>query len=123
MILPEHWYIYLVIGLFSGILSGTFGVGAGILIVPALVHLSFPQKEAQGIALAVMVPMALVGALRYKLNPDVHMSAGVILCLMATAVVGAYLGASLAASLSQVVLRKLFAIFVLIVGARMLFMK
>jgi uncharacterized membrane protein YfcA len=64
----EFLWKYIVLGLVSGVFSSTFGVGSGILMIPALVMMfEFTQKSAQGICLAVMAPMALVGAIRYKL--------------------------------------------------------
>jgi len=66
-------YWLLLIGLLGGTLSGALGVGSGILIIPALVlGLGIEQKVAQGICLAVMVPMALMGAYRYYVNPDIN---------------------------------------------------
>jgi uncharacterized membrane protein YfcA len=58
------------LGLFAGVASSLLGIGAGVVLVPVLsltwdkMHDS-PQKLAQGTALALMVPMALAGALRY----------------------------------------------------------
>ena len=118
--MPEHWILYLVIGLASGLLSGTLGLGAGVIMIPALVALAIPQKEAQGIALSVMVPMALMGAVRYKLNPDIEVNMAIVGLLALTAIVGAFAGAGLAAHLSNMVLRKIFAIFLILVGLRML---
>jgi len=88
------------LGICAGILSGTLGVGSGAIVVPALVLLfSFHQKTAQGTALAVMVPMALVGAIRYKLSPDLQMDISSAALIALGAVAGALLGTELAADL------------------------
>ena len=92
-------------------------------MIPALVALAIPQKEAQGIALAVMVPMALMGAVRYKLNPDIEINMAIVGLLALTAVIGAFAGAGFAAYLSNTVLRKAFALFLVLVGCKMLLVR
>lgn len=110
------------LGICAGILSGTLGVGSGAIVVPALVLLfSFHEKTAQGTALAVMVPMALVGAIRYKLSPDLQMDISSAALIALGAVAGALLGAELAARLPAGALRKIFAIFLMLIAARMFF--
>jgi len=119
--LVHLWWGLVVLGICAGVLSGTLGLGSGILIIPALVLLfHFPQKSAQGTCLAVMVPMALVGALRYKLNPDVEVDMVSVGWLAAGAVAGALLGTELAKRLPSVVLRRSFAVFMVIVALKML---
>ena len=111
----------LLLGLAAGILSAMLGVGSGILLVPAMVIIfGLSQKSAQGTALAVMVPMALVGALRYKANPHIEVNFSHVGLLALGAVVGALIGSALAAHLSNAVLRRIFAIFLLVVAVRML---
>jgi uncharacterized protein len=117
----ESWYLYVVVGVACGIFSAAFGVGAGIVLIPVLVlAFSFPQKSAQGVCLAAMVPMALVGAIRYKLNPDIEVNMLVVGLLSAGAVVGALIGSSIAAWASGPVLRKLFAVIMIVAAIRML---
>jgi hypothetical protein len=112
---------FILLGICAGILSGALGVGSGILFIPMLVWLfAFPQKSAQGAALAVMVPMALVGALGYWMNKDIPMDLLPILLLALGAVPGAILGAELAGRIPADRLRQIFAIFIIIVGIRML---
>ncbi len=115
-------WIYVSLGLLAGILSGTLGVGSGVLLVPALVLLcQLPQKAAQGTALAVMVPMAVVGAIRYKLNPELNMDYQVIAVLAIGAVVGSLIGTEIAFRLPAHIVRKVFAVFILAVAIKMLF--
>ena len=56
--------IYIVIGLAAGVLAGLFGIGGGILIVPALAQFAkMPFKEATGTSLgALLLPVGLLGA-------------------------------------------------------------
>jgi len=118
--LPGEWWLLVVLGLFAGVVSGTLGVGSGIIVIPALVLLSgFEQKSAQGTALAVMVPMALVGAIRYWRNPQVELNGMVILLLVLGAVVGTLAGTELAGRLPAGTLRKLFAVLLMITAIRM----
>ena len=114
----------LLLGLAAGILSAMLGVGSGILLVPALtLAFGLTQKSAQGTALAVMVPMALVGAMRYIANPDIEVNLMRVCLLAAGAVAGAFLGSVLASHLPNAVLRRIFAIFLLVVAVRMLLPK
>ena len=119
--LSNPWWIFVFIGICAGILSGLLGLGSGIILVPALVLLcSFEQKSAQGMALAVMVPMALVGALRYWKNPEIEMNAAVIGLIILGALAGALAGTELVDRLPGHILRKIFAVVLIIVAVKML---
>ena len=118
--LSGYWWLFILLGVCAGLVSGTLGLGAGAVFVPALVLLwGFGQKSAQGTALAVMVPMTLLGALRYWKNPEVDMSLTIILLIVLGALVGVLAGAELASRLPNQVLRKVFSIFLVIVAVRM----
>lgn len=118
--LSNPWWIFVVLGVFAGVLSGALGLGSGIILVPSLVLLcGLGQKSAQGMALAVMVPMTLLGALRYWQNPEIEMSTKVIVLVICGAVLGVLVGAELAGRLPSHVLRKVFAIFLIVVAVRM----
>ena len=83
---------------------------------------AIPQKSAQGMALVVMVPMALLGAYRYWHNPVIDIDLKVVAILAAAAVPGVLLGTELAARLPAFWLRKAFAVFMVVVAVRMLLM-
>ena len=118
----ENWWLYIVIGLCCGVFGASFGVGSGIILVPVLAILfSFPQKSAQGMSLAVMVPLAFMGACRYYQNPDIEIRLGVVLFLSIGAVIGAVIGAKIAGFLPPQLLRKLFALFLVMVAVKMFF--
>jgi uncharacterized membrane protein YfcA len=123
MSVTENWWMLLVIGVLSGVLSGTFGVGAGIIMIPALVFLAVPQKDAQAVALAVMVPMALLGAWRYHRNPEIHLNLGMAAWIALGSVAGVLLGTHFAGVLTGTVLRRLFALVMVGVAVRMWFTK
>lgn len=118
--LSQPWWFFIVLGICAGILSGTLGLGSGTILVPVLGLLcGYGQKSAQGMALAVMVPMALVGALRYWRNPDIDMNVYVIVLVVCGALMGALVGTELAARLPGHVLRKAFAVFLVAVAVKM----
>jgi uncharacterized membrane protein YfcA len=71
-------------------------------------------------ALAVMVPMVLVGALRYWKNPEIEMNTAVIGLIILGALAGALLGTELAARMPGHILRKIFAVVLIIVAVKML---
>ncbi len=120
-LLPEFSWSLIMLGVAAGLLSAMLGVGSGILLVPALVLIiGLPQKSAQGTALAVMVPMALVGASRYVANPNIDISFMRVALLSVGAIAGALIGAVIAARVPGIVLRRIFAAFLLIVSVRMM---
>ncbi|MHC4571970.1 MAG: TSUP family transporter [Planctomycetota bacterium] len=118
--MSNSWWVFVTLGICAGVLSGALGLGSGIVLVPTLVLLcGFEQKSAQGMALAVMVPMALVGALRYWQNPKIEMNAVVIGLIIIGALAGALVGAALAGRLSSSVLQRVLAIVLVVVAVRM----
>lgn len=111
-----------IIGLLSGITSGLFGVGGGIIMVPAMVFLMhLPIKEAIGTSLLVIIPTALVGTFKHHLLGQVDWR--VALTLAPLAIVGSYFGAWLTGSIPAEILRRLFGAFLLVVSLRLLLMK
>jgi uncharacterized protein len=56
--------LFIAIGLAAGVLSGVFGIGGGVVIVPALIYLAgFTQHKATGTSLAVLLPPIGIGAM------------------------------------------------------------
>jgi hypothetical protein len=122
--LLTSWWAIIALGVVAGTICGLLGVGSGIIMVPALVlALGFTQKSAQGMALAVMVPMAMVGAFRYWRNPDITMDPKIVLLIIAGALAGVLIGTELAARLPGHMLRKIFAAFLVLAASRMFFAK
>ena len=108
-----------VIGLAGGILSGLFGIGGGLVIVPGLILLAgFPVAKAAGTSLAaLLLPVGLLGALEYYRAGQVDVRAAAIIAV--GLLVGAYFGARIGTSLDPVVAQRAFGIFLLVVGARL----
>ncbi len=119
----ENWYLYIIAGIATGIMSALFGVGGGILMVPILtLAFGFGQKSAQGISLFVMLPTAPAGAIRYKLNPDVPVNLSVAGWMAIGGIAGAILGSKIVFMLPEVILKRMFAVFIILTGIH-IFMK
>jgi uncharacterized membrane protein YfcA len=112
-------FVFLAIGLGAGLLSGLFGVGGGVLIVPALVFLlGYSSHMAVGTSLgALLLPVGVLGALAYYRTGNLQLQASLLIAL--GLFIGAHFGARLALTLSAVQLSRAFAIFLVLVAARM----
>ena len=113
--------ILLLIGIFSGTLSGLVGVGGGIIIVPCLVFfLAFPQKMAQGTSLGILLlPAGILGVLQYYKQGQVDFK--VVGIVTIGFIVGNFVGSKLALSLSDTILKKVFAILLIVIAIKILF--
>ena len=109
-----------VVGLAAGFLSGLFGVGGGVLMVPALVLvLGMGQRLAHGTSLAAIVPIALAGVLGYALAGEVDWVASLFL-VVGAAGVGAFVGTYLLHLLPTRLLALVFAAVLVATAVRML---
>jgi hypothetical protein len=115
--------LLILVGLAAGALSGILGIGGGLLIVPALVFLfGVTQKQAQGTSLAILLlPIGILAVWKYYQagNIDVKMAGLVALGF----VFGAYAGAVIANHVADDILKKIFAVFLVLVAAKMFFGK
>ncbi|MGK7905818.1 MAG: sulfite exporter TauE/SafE family protein [Synechococcus sp.] len=112
---------FLTLGLFVGTLSGTIGIGGGVLITPALIYLfGFTQHQAQGTTLALLVPpIGLLGALTYYRHGFVDLQVVVPICL--GFLVGGLIGAKFAMQVPGLLLRRVFGTAMLALSLRMIF--
>ncbi len=108
-----------VIGLAGGIVSGLFGIGGGLVIVPGLILLAgFPVAKAAGTSLAaLLLPVGLFGALEYHRAGQVDVRAAAVIAV--GLLVGAYFGAKIGTGLPPEIAQRAFGVFLLIVGARL----
>jgi uncharacterized membrane protein YfcA len=113
----------ILVGVFAGALSGLIGIGGGIIIVPALIFLfHFSQKEAQGTTLALLIPpLGLFAAMAYYKAGFVDVKAAVL--IIAGFVIGSLISSHYAVGLSNVVVAKVFGVFLLLVAIKMLLTK
>jgi uncharacterized membrane protein YfcA len=105
-----------VLGLAAGVLSGLFGIGGGLVIVPALVLLfGFAIKTAVGTSLfVILLPTGLLGVLEYYKSGDMKIAAGLLIALGVFC--GAYFGAKLAGTIPDGMMRRIYALFLLVVA-------
>lgn len=107
------------VGVAAGFLSGLFGVGGGVLMVPALVIvLAMDQRLAHGTSLAAIVPIALAGVVGYAVEGEVDWAASLFL-VVGAAGIGARIGTHLLHVLPQRALAILFAAVMLATAVRM----
>jgi uncharacterized protein len=110
---------FLAIGALAGLAGGLLGVGGGFVMVPAMVYLmKTPQREANGTSLAVIVPVAIVGATILGTGHQVDVEVGIALAI--GAVGGAVLGARLTRRISDVGLRRAFGVVAVVAGVIMI---
>ena len=111
-----------IIGLVSGVASGLFGVGGGIVMVPAMMFfMTMDIKRAVGTSLAVIIPTALMGSFKHLQQGNLDWR--VALSLAPMAIIGGYAGAWLTTQISSANLKRAFGGFLVLVGCRLLFFK
>jgi uncharacterized protein len=113
--------IFLAIGLAAGLLSGLFGIGGGILIVPALLLVGrMAPLTATGTSLgALLLPVGALGAWQYYKNGHVDVRASLLIAL--GLLVGAYFGARFAQGLDPATAKRAFALFLAVASLRIWF--
>ena len=112
--------IYVVIGLVAGTFAGLFGVGGGVLIVPALIFLAkFPIKVALGTSLAsiAILPVGLLGVYTYYRHGNLNIKASLLIA--GGIFLGAWVGSRLAQVVPAATLQRIFAVFILIMAVRL----
>jgi len=110
----------LLIGLAAGVVSGSLGVGGGVIVVPAMVLLlGIPESVAQGTSLFVILPTAISGVQSHyrRHNLDLQPTLWMGLIGACTAAAGAYL----AVHGDQKLLRQVFAVYLLLVGIQVVY--
>jgi uncharacterized membrane protein YfcA len=104
------------LGLCAGVLAGMFGVGGGILFVPTLVFLGLSQIHAEATSLLAILPTVVAGTWRQQRYGHVRWRAALVIGIASVA--GVEGGAQLATSLSEGVLRRVFAGFMLVTAGQ-----
>lgn len=109
-----------VTGLLAGFMSAMVGVGGGIIMVPMLVFvLHMDQKMAQGTSLAVMlIPLSLgVAVWNYHKNGQINWTSAIIIAVFFA--VGGFLGSKLVMNIDQNIIKKIFAVLMVVVAVKL----
>lgn len=115
--------ILVIIGLAAGFLGGMVGLGGAIILIPALVmFLAMDQRMAQGTTIAIMLPpIGLFAAFNYYKAGYVNVKYALIIAVVF--MVGGYLGSKLALNIPAAMLKKIFAVVLVLIAAKMVFSK
>ena len=110
----------ILIGILAGALSGLVGIGGGIIMVPLLVmFFGFNQHQAQGTSLAVLaVPVTAVAVFNYYKEGQINIKYAAVIAVFF--VIGSVFGSKLALTLDQKMLKKIFAVVLLVIAGKML---
>jgi uncharacterized protein len=114
---------FIILGLVAGISSGIFGIGGATILIPALVFIfGLTQHQAQGTTLAILVPpIGLLAALRYYYSGHVKLGIAGFICV--GFFIGGLIGAHFVQNVPDLVLKKMFGVFLLFVALRMIIAK
>jgi uncharacterized membrane protein YfcA len=115
-----NWVLVAGVGLTAGLVSGLYGVGGAVVIIPGLVLVAgLSQHTAQGTSLAaLLLPVGMLGALEYYKRGQVNVAYAAVISL--GLFFGAFVGAKLAGTLGEVTLRRAFGAFLMLVSLRFL---
>jgi len=113
--------ILVIIGLAAGMLSGLFGIGGGVVVVPALIFfVGMTQHEAQGTSLGLMLlPVGILAAYNYHKSGNLDIKTGVIIAL--AFVIGGYFGSKLSLGISEHMLKRIFGVLMLLIALKLIF--
>lgn len=113
----------ILIGLCAGVFAGMFGIGGGLIIVPALVLIyGMTQHAAVGTSLgAILLPVGALSAWVYWKNGNLNIMYAALIA--GGLFLGAYFGAKLVQPVSDVTLRRMFAGFLILVSLRLFWQK
>ena len=115
--------ILIMIGLMAGVFGGIFGIGGAIIMIPAMVYfLGVDQHTAQGTSLAVMLPpIGLFAAYNYYNAGQVNIWYAVIIAI--SFMIGGYFGSNIALNLPEQLMKKVFAVFLILTALKLMFSK
>ena len=114
------WYLFAIVGAFAGYISGLVGIGGGVVIVPALIYMAgLSQQTAQGTTLAMLLlPIGALAVWNYMKAGHVNWSLALLLSIGYIA--GSWFGSKMALSLNSTELKRIFAVFLVVVAGKLL---
>jgi uncharacterized protein len=115
--------LLILVGLAAGMLSSMVGIGGGIIVVPALVFFfGISQKAAQGTSLAMLLPpIGILGVLVYHKAGNIRWDYAIV--LICAFIAGSYVGAKWVQTLNTLVIKRIFAVFMILMALKFLFDK
>ncbi len=114
--MPFSYLGFLLIGAAVGAVSGMFGIGGGVFVIPAMVYFyGFNQKMATGTSLGMLLPPIGILAFWQYYKADLVNVPAVVL-LIAGFLAGSYLSAGYTIGLPQVLVKRLFGVLLIAVG-------
>jgi uncharacterized protein len=115
--------ILIIVGLIAGFLGGMIGLGGAIILIPAMVMLlPMDQRMAQGTTIAVMLPpVGFFAAYNYYKAGYVNIKYALVIAVVF--MLGSYLGSKLALNVPVNVLKKIFALVLVLIATKMVFTK
>jgi len=115
----KKYFRYIIIGLVTGTVNGLFGSGGGSVVVPAMVLLlDAEEHKAHASAIAIILPLTIISAFFYISNGFVNWD--ITIKVIIGGMVGGYIGAKLLNKCPTNLLRKIFALFMIIAALRMI---
>lgn len=116
----KHKFKKIIIGLLTGIISGLFTSGGGLILIPLFVHFfNLSEKQSRATTVFCILPMVIVTAFFYQSNNYIDWKIG-ILCSIG-GIIGGFLGATLLNKIKPKYLKLIFAIFLLYAGSKIAF--
>jgi len=114
--------LLLIVGVMAGMLSGLVGLGGGVIIVPALVYLlGFSQHRATGTSLGILLlPAGIFAVMNYYKKGYIDIK--VVLLIFAGFLIGGYFGSKISLNIPEGVLKKIFAVVLLVIAGKVLFL-
>ena len=118
---PNEFLILAITGIAAGVVGGMFGVGGGIVVVPALVFiLGLSQHAAQGTSIGMMLlPIGILAAWNYWKDGNLNWKFSLVLAL--TFILGAWLGSKISLGTNELVLKRIFGILMMVVAVKLIF--
>jgi len=111
-------FLVIFLGFIAGTLSSLLGIGGGIVLVPGMVFLlDLPIKKAIGTSLAIIIPTALMGVYQHTTYGNVNWRW--VFLITIGSISGAYIGALLGRFIPVDILKKVFAILIVIVAVKL----
>ena len=105
-------------GLGVGLINGMLGAGGGMIAVPALQLAGLDRKEAHANAVALILPISVMSAVLYLLKDRVTVQNAIPYLI--PGIIGAALGTLILSKISSPLLRKVFAVFMIWAGIRLI---